>query len=101
MTIKTVGIVGAGTMGNGIAHIFSKGGFNVVLCDVQQPLLDKAIATIGKNMDREVAKQQLTAEESVAASKRIQTTIQRNGLAARDVRAEAATAKRDIKAHHC
>ena len=62
MTIKTVGIIGAGTMGNGIAHIFSKGGFNVILCDVQQPLLDKAVATIGKNMDREVAKQKLTLE---------------------------------------
>jgi len=73
MTIKTVGIIGAGTMGNGIAHIFSKGGFNVVLCDVQQPLLDKAIATIGKNMDREVAKQKLTAAESVAAIKRLGT----------------------------
>jgi len=66
MTIKTVGIIGAGTMGNGIAHIFSKGGFNVVLCDVQQPLLDKAIATIGKNMDREVAKGKKTAEEKAA-----------------------------------
>ena len=98
MTIKTVGIVGAGTMGNGIAHIFSKGGFNVVLCDVQQPLLDKALATIGKNMDREVAKQKLTAEESVAAIKRIKTTIERNALAACDFIVEAATEKFDIKA---
>jgi 3-hydroxybutyryl-CoA dehydrogenase len=98
MTIKTVGIIGAGTMGNGIAHIFSKGGFNVVLCDVQQPLLDKAIAVIGKNMDREVAKQKLTAEESVAAIKRITTTIERNALAACDFIVEAATEKFDIKA---
>jgi len=98
MTIKTVGIIGAGTMGNGIAHIFSKGGFNVVLCDVQQPLLDKAIATIGKNMDREVAKQKLTAAESVAAIKRIKTTIERNALAACDFIVEAATEKFDIKA---
>src|SRR3954464_6741101 len=98
MNIKTVGVIGAGTMGNGIAHIFSKGGFNVVLCDVQQPLLDKAIATIGKNMDREVAKQKLTAEESAAAIKRIPPTIERNALAACDFIVEAATEKFDIKA---
>src|SRR5947208_5527615 len=98
MTIKTVGIIGAGTMGNGIAHIFSKGCFSVVLCDVQQPLLDKAIATIGKNMDREVSKQKRTAEESVAAIKRITTTIERNALSACDFIVEAATEKFDVKA---
>src|SRR4051812_1166692 len=98
MNIKTVGVIGAGTMGNGIAHIFSKGGFNVILCDVQQPLLDKAVATIGKNMEREVAKQKLSADESAAAIKRITTTIERNALAACDFIVEAATEKFDIKA---
>ena len=62
MQIQRVGVVGAGTMGNGIAHVFAKAGFNVILCDVRAALLDRGLATIGKNMDREVAKQKLTAD---------------------------------------
>ena len=54
--IKTVGVLGAGTMGNGIAHVFARGGYNVVLCDVEQRFLERGIATITKNLDREVAK---------------------------------------------
>jgi len=56
MEIKKVGVVGAGTMGNGIAHVFARSGFSVVLCDVEQKFLDRGLETIGKNLDREVAK---------------------------------------------
>ncbi len=63
MTILRVGVIGAGTMGNGIAHVFARSGFNVVLCDVEQRFLDRGIDTIGKNLDREVAKNKISAED--------------------------------------
>ena len=98
MDIRTVGVVGAGTMGNGIAHVFSKSGFNVILCDVEQRFLDRALDTIHKNMDREVAKQKLTAEDKAAAVKRIRPVLDRKELAAADFVVEAATEQYQIKA---
>jgi len=59
MDIKRVGVIGAGTMGNGIAHVFARGGCSVVLCDVEQRFLERGIATITKNLDREVARTRL------------------------------------------
>ncbi len=53
MQIKKAGILGAGTMGNGIAHVFARSGFDVTLCDVEQRFVDRALETIGKNLDRE------------------------------------------------
>ena len=97
MEIKTVGILGAGTMGNGIAHVFAKFGFNVVLCDVAQPALDKGLATIGKNLEREVQKQKLTEADREATLKRLKTTTDRKDFAACDLVVEAATEKFDIK----
>src|SRR5438105_11440835 len=97
MEIKTVGILGAGTMGNGIAHVFAKGGFTVILCDVAQPALAKAVDTISKNLEREVSKGKLTAEARDAAFKRIQGTTDRKALGACDFVVEAATEKFDIK----
>ena len=58
--MKSISVIGAGTMGNGIAHVFAQNGFSVTLIDVQQAQLDKALATIAKNMDRQVAKGTLT-----------------------------------------
>ena len=52
MNIKTVGVLGAGTMGNGIAHVFAKSGYKVMLCDVEQRFLDRGLATIAKNLER-------------------------------------------------
>jgi len=98
MDIKTVGVVGAGTMGNGIAHVFSKSGYNVILCDVEQRFLDRALDTINKNMDREVAKQKLTAEDKAAALKRIRPVLDRKELASADFVVEAATEQFPIKA---
>ncbi len=98
MDIRTVGVVGAGTMGNGIAHVFSKSGYNVVLCDIEQRFLDRALDTINKNMEREVAKQKLTAEDKAASLKRIRAVVDRKELAAADFVVEAATEKYEIKA---
>ena len=61
--IKTVGVIGAGTMGNGIAHVFARSGFSVRLCEVEQRFLDRGIETIRKNLAREVGKAKLTEEE--------------------------------------
>ncbi len=98
MNIKTVGVVGAGTMGNGIAHVFAKSGYGVVLCDVKQEFVERGLATLSKNLEREVAKGKLTDEVRKAALGRIQTATDRAALAACDFVVEAATEKFDIKA---
>ena len=98
MAIERVGVVGAGTMGNGIAHVFARGGFQVLLCDVEQRFLDRALETVGKNLDRELAKSRITAEDKTAALKRIVPVLERAQLAACDFVIEAATEKFEIKA---
>ncbi len=95
--IKTIAVLGAGTMGNGIAHVCARSGFNVLLCDVQQAFLDRGLATIEKNLAREVAKQKLTEQQSAEARARITTTIDRESLNTCDFAIEAATEKFDIK----
>jgi 3-hydroxybutyryl-CoA dehydrogenase len=97
MDIRRVGVVGAGTMGNGIAHVFARGGFDVVLCDVEQRFLDRAIGTITKNLDREVAKNKITAEDKATAIARIRGVSDRAQLAECDFVIEAATEKFEIK----
>ena len=97
-TIETVGVVGAGTMGNGIAHVFARAGLRVVLCDVEQRFLDRGMETVRKNLDREVAKGRLTAEEMAAALGRIKGVVDRQQLASCDFVVEAATEKFDVKA---
>jgi 3-hydroxybutyryl-CoA dehydrogenase len=81
MEIQRVGVVGAGTMGNGIAHVFARGGFDVVLCDVEQRFLDRALETIGKNLEREASKGKITAEDNAGALARIQGATDRGKLA--------------------
>src|SRR6266496_6662359 len=71
MDIQRVGIVGAGTMGNGIAHVFARSGYKVVLCDVEQRFLDRGLATITKNLEREVTKGKIAAADREAALERI------------------------------
>ena len=63
---RTIGVIGAGTMGNGIAHVFSKSGYKVVLYDLDQKFLERGFETIGKNLDREVAKSKISAADSDA-----------------------------------
>jgi 3-hydroxybutyryl-CoA dehydrogenase len=98
MTIHTVGVIGAGTMGNGIAHVFARHGYSVLLCDVERRFLDRALATIAKNLEREVSKNKLTTEEGKAALGRIEPTVERAVLASCDFLVEAATEKFDVKA---
>jgi 3-hydroxybutyryl-CoA dehydrogenase len=95
--IKTVGVLGAGTMGNGIAHVFARGGFEVRLCEVEQRFLDRGLETIRKNLDREATKGKITADEVSASLGRIQGTLDRQSLASCDFVVEAATEKFEIK----
>jgi 3-hydroxybutyryl-CoA dehydrogenase len=97
MEIKKVGVVGAGTMGNGIAHGFARGGFDVVLCDVEERFLGRALGTIAKNLDREVAKNRITAGDKAAALARIRPVTERGQLAECDFVIEAATEKFEVK----
>ena len=98
MQIHHVGVIGAGAMGNGIAHVFARGGFQVTLCDVEQRFLDRALETIEKNLKREAAKNKISAREKAAALQRIHTVLERSRLSACDFVVEAATEKFEIKA---
>jgi 3-hydroxybutyryl-CoA dehydrogenase len=98
MEIRRVGVVGAGTMGNGIAHVLARGGYDVVLCDVEQRFLDRGLATIGKNLEREVAKNKISADDKATALGRIHPVTDRGQLADCDLVIEAATEKFEIKA---
>src|SRR5580658_6841892 len=71
--LKTITIIGSGTMGNGISHVFAQCGFDVHMMDINQGALDKALVTIGKNMDRQVSKGTLTEETKQQALGRIKT----------------------------
>ena len=97
MQIKQVGVVGAGTMGNGIAHVFARGGYAVSLCDIEQRFLDRAFETITKNLARETAKGKITAEQESAALARITLVLERRKLAECDFIVEAASEKFEIK----
>jgi 3-hydroxybutyryl-CoA dehydrogenase len=98
MNIKNVGVIGAGTMGNGIAHVFARGGYGVVLCDVERSFLDRGLATIAKNLEREVAKNRISAEEKTSALRKIEAVTERAKVADCDFIVEAATEKFEIKA---
>ncbi len=95
--IKKVGVVGAGTMGNGIAHVFALKGYDVVLVDVSQDLLDKAMATIAGNMDRQVKKEVIKPEDRDAALARIKTTTDLADLKDCHLVVEAIVEKEDVK----
>ncbi len=98
MAIKKVAVIGAGTMGNGIAHVFARCGFSVLLNDVEQRFLDRGLQTISKNLDREVAKSKITASDKVSILGRITPVVDRAKLADCDFVIEAATEKFEIKA---
>lgn len=96
--IKTVAVIGSGTMGNGICHVFAQKGFEVHLMDINQLALDKAIATIGKNMDRQIAKSALTEAEKTKALGHITTyTDTAEAVKDADLVIEAATENIDLK----
>lgn len=96
--MKRIAVIGAGTMGNGIAHIFAQAGFVVSLIDVSQPQLDKALETIGKNLDRQIAKGTLAHEVKETALKNITTHISlETGVKDADLVVEAATENVPLK----
>ncbi len=97
-TIKTVAIIGAGTMGNGIAHVFAQNGFKVDLIDVSQPQLNKALATISKNLNRQIEKGTITEEEKLSCLQNISTnTSLAAGVKNAQLVIEAATENEDLK----
>src|SRR5215471_8319593 len=97
MAIHQVGVVGAGTMGNGIAQVFARNGFQVVLYDIEQSILERALATIQKHLDRELEKNKITAEAKSETLGRIAPGTDRSPLSGCDFLVEAASERLDIK----
>jgi 3-hydroxybutyryl-CoA dehydrogenase len=95
--INKLGVIGAGLMGNGIAHVAALSGIPVVLMDVQQPALDRALATMAKNMDRQVSKGSVSGADRDAALARIVTATDNSAFADCDMVIEAATENEEIK----
>lgn len=97
MEIKHVGVLGAGTMGNGIAQVFARSGYRVTLCDVQLRILERGLEKIRKSLDREVSKGKITEAEQSATLKRISISPDRSSLAACDLVVEAAWERLETK----
>ena len=97
MEIRSVGVVGAGQMGNGIAHVFALAGFEVLMTDISQEALDNAVALIEKNIDRQVSRGKVSAEDKAAAMARISTTLKLADLGKTDLVIEAATERETVK----
>uniref|UniRef100_UPI003516A49A 3-hydroxyacyl-CoA dehydrogenase NAD-binding domain-containing protein n=1 Tax=Roseovarius sp. TaxID=1486281 RepID=UPI003516A49A len=98
MDIRKIGVIGAGQMGNGIAHVMALAGYEVLLTDISQDALDRGIETITGNMDRQVSRGKVSAEDRDAAMARISTTLTLADLGATDLVIEAATEKEALKA---
>jgi len=96
-SIKTVAVLGAGAMGNGIAHAFARSGYHVILRDVEQRFLDRGLDTISKNVDREIKKEKLAAADKPAVLARIQPTTDASALAAADIAIEAVPEQLELK----
>ena len=97
MSIQSIGVIGAGQMGNGIAHVFAQAGFNVLMQDISEAFAAKGVATIDKNLQRGVDKGKLTSDDKAAVLGRIRTTTKLEDLAACDIVIEAATEKWEVK----
>ncbi len=95
--IKKIGVIGAGQMGNGIAHVAALAGYNVKLLDVSQEQIDKALAMIDKNMDRQIKRKKISKEEKAAALARIETGLDYAIFSDCDIVIEAATENEEIK----
>jgi 3-hydroxybutyryl-CoA dehydrogenase len=94
---QTIAVLGAGTMGNGIAHVCARSGYNVLLYDIEQSFLERGLATIEKNLAREVSKQKLAEQQAAEALSRITLTTDREALSACTLAIEAATEKLGVK----
>ncbi len=96
-SIRTVAVLGAGTMGNGIAHVFARAGYHVILRDVEERFLQRGMETIGKNLDREVKKGKLTEAEKPSVLARLKPVTGMGAIAAADFVVEAVPEKIEIK----
>ena len=97
MEIRKIGVVGAGQMGNGIAHVLALAGYDVVMNDISQEALDAALALIDLNLSRQVSRDRITEAEKAAALGRITTTLQLSEIGATDLVIEAATEREAVK----
>lgn len=97
MAIQKVGVIGAGQMGNGIAHVFALAGYDVLLNDISQDALDKAVALIDRNLERQVSREKINAGDKKAAMGRISTTLTLTDLGQTDLVIEAATERETVK----
>jgi len=97
MTISTIGVIGAGQMGNGIAHVMALAGYEVLMTDISQESLDKAIASINANLSRQASRGKISDADLSAAIGRIKTTLSLPDLGATDLVIEAATERESVK----
>jgi len=97
MAIQTVGVIGAGQMGNGIAHVFALAGYDVLMTDISREAMEKAVALIEKNLDRQVSREKISASDRDAALGRIRTTMELADLGQCDLVIEAATERETVK----
>ena len=96
-SIKTVAVLGAGTMGNGIAHVFARAGYNVILRDVEERFLQRGMDTISKNLDREIKKGNLAESNKPGVLARVKPTTDMTAIAAAEFAVEAVPEKLEIK----
>src|SRR4029077_19545261 len=97
MEIKTVTVLGAGTMGNGIAHVFARAGYKVILRDVEQRFLDRGMDSISKNLDREIKKGKLAEAEKGTVLARLVPVTDMSAVSNADFLVEAVPEKPEIK----
>ncbi|ODT59561.1 MULTISPECIES: 3-hydroxybutyryl-CoA dehydrogenase [Paracoccus] len=97
MAIQSVGVIGAGQMGNGIAHVFAVAGYDVLLTDISQEALDKAVSLIDRNLERQVSRDKITPDVKATAMGHIRTTLKLSDLGRCDLVIEAATERETVK----
>src|SRR3954467_13364340 len=97
LIIRTIGVIGAGTMGNGIAQVAARAGFNVILRDVKNEFLERGMTAVDKSLQRDVDKERLKEEEKSAIIDRIQTSKEMDALAEVDLVVEAVTEDVNVK----
>ena len=97
MAVQSVGVIGAGQMGNGIAHVFALAGYDVLMTDISRDALDKAVNLIDRNMERQVSRGKIAADAKAAAMGRIKTTLTLADLGKTDLVIEAATERETVK----
>jgi 3-hydroxybutyryl-CoA dehydrogenase len=97
MTIQTIGVIGAGTMGNGIAHVSAVAGYRVLMLDINDEVLERGLSALQRNLERQVSKQTLSSAQAEDAIARVQTSTDYSLLNGADIVVEAATENLDLK----